>query len=392
MKPIHLAAPSPADLLRRVAGEAVMEEIEAERKAEIARLKAERRAWRAAQPSPTPLDEALSAATHRGDVGQARELLEKGAQIGARMGDMRVCALDLAVDGGRDAIVELMLSRPEWLAAAREAERQAALFAQISLGLRDAGCPPSVWLDGMGMTALGVAVQRGRAQCVRLLLDAGASDPIALNCHADRPLDTAAHLGHAECVRALWSATPDPDGVRHSYHNGLQQSGRHASRSLAWRVTEGPAFSRKAPAMVALIELGGDLSAPGHDGETLFEYCAANGLHECLSAMVRHGAGLPGADRHPTPLHAFAASLPTDPKRLDTVRAAWRTLLETSHPDLLESAGREAFETLSRNPSPDFEEFLPTLAADLEARVLALSLSADAGSREPMPSRGSLRV
>ena len=55
------------------------------------------------------------------------------------------------------------------------------------------------------MSPLSIAAQQGHAECVRLLVAAGANSPLFCvpNVLGALPLHLAAQLGHEECVRLL---------------------------------------------------------------------------------------------------------------------------------------------------------------------------------------------
>eukprot|EP01136_Pigoraptor_vietnamica_P000099 Opistho-1_new@24980 len=119
-----------------------------------------------------------------GHVETVRLLVQLGGDIAYVDGKGRGC-LGYAANNGRAELVRLMLSRSgplDCLASARPIDVNA--------------------VDGMGDTALHLAVTDGHADVVSVLLDYGANIN-ATNAGSETALVCAARLGREECVRVL---------------------------------------------------------------------------------------------------------------------------------------------------------------------------------------------
>lgn len=178
----------------------------------------------------------LQLAANNGATELCRRLLDGGADLDRRLNTMSAvhfailsghteCAMtlidrgadvtgcdqslmSLAERGGSVPLMQWCLDRGEapgelrgWAGAGR-ADVLAALIA--------AGAPAE-GVDGAGITPLQVAADRGRLDCVDVLLAAGAAVDLVSADRGLSALHLAAMHGHDDCVRALLGAGASPD-------------------------------------------------------------------------------------------------------------------------------------------------------------------------------------
>lgn len=163
-----------------------------------------------------------------------RLLLDRGARTTIRS-HWQQTALDLARRDGFDAI-----ARPIEARDASDAERVRALtlLAAVKAGdigeverLIAAGAPVNARAPLVGSldddyTPLGLAAREGRADIVRVLLDAGADPRRVVGLMGGTPVHEAAYFGHADVLRAMTekpgrAGTLAPELDAQGLYNGL---------------------------------------------------------------------------------------------------------------------------------------------------------------------------
>lgn len=215
----------------------------------------------------TPL---MDAVLHK--HGEAvRLLLDRGARTTIR-NHWQQTALDLAQQDGLDAIARLIEARDE---ADAERIRAQPLMAAIKAGdigevrrLVAAGAPvneraPIVGTLDDDYTPLGAAAREGRADVVRVLLDAGdaGADPRrVIGLMKGTSVHEASYFGHADVVRALTekrerTGAPAPELDAQGPYNGLT-----ALHDAVWH--------GHLEAARALIDAGARLDLTTHAGLT----------------------------------------------------------------------------------------------------------------------------
>jgi uncharacterized protein len=300
---------------------------------EQAQLKAARKA-----------QDALIAAARQGDVGQVRAQIQAATDLNARDGSQRT-ALMQAVRGGHLPVIRALLeARPNLdlrdadgktalMEAARRKESLPALYlvaagADVNLADKDGWTalmfaaregtlaaaqalirsPRQSSLDVLAKdtSALSLAVDRGRHELVRRLIEAGAG--VRKPEVRGRALQLAAEKGYADIVRTLMEAKA-PLGFS------------------AWE-NEPPlhaAAARGHTAVVeALLEAGLEPDQVDSRGQTALMKAAAGGHDKAVASLLRLGATPDLADREGlTPLmHASAhSSSGSVPAIRDLVRA-----------------------------------------------------------------------
>jgi ankyrin repeat protein len=300
---------------------------------EQARLKAVKKA-----------QEALIAAARQGDAGQVRAQIQAGTDLNARDGSRRT-ALLYAVRGGHLPVIRLLIdARPDLNArdqdgrtalmeAARQKEAMPALYlvaagVDVNLADRDGWTalmlaakegtlptaraiirsPGQSSLDARAKdtSALTVAVDRGRHELVRELIEAGAG--VRKPEIGGRALQLAAERGHVEIVRTLMEARA-PLGFS-AWENELPL---HAAAARG-----------HSPVVEALIEAGLEPDQADRAGQTALMRAAAGGHDKVVASLLRLGAApdLPDREGWTALMHAAAhSSSASVPAIRDLVRA-----------------------------------------------------------------------
>jgi ankyrin repeat protein len=273
---------------------------------EQARLKAAKRA-----------QDTLIAAAKQGDVGQVRAQLQAGTDVNARDGSQRTALLNAVRAGQLPVIRVLIEARPDLdvrdldgrtalMEAARRKESLPALYlvaagADVNLADKEGWTalmfaaregtlasaraiirsPKQSSLDTLvkETSALTIAVDRGRHELVRVLIQAGAGarKPEI----GGRALQLAAEEGHVEIVRTLMEA--------------------RAPLGFAGWENEPPLHAAAArghsPVVEALLEAGVEPDQADRAGQTALMRAAAGGHDKVVASLLRLGATTDLADR-----------------------------------------------------------------------------------------------
>jgi uncharacterized protein len=286
---------------------------------EQARLKAARKA-----------QDALIAAAKQGDLGQVRAQLQAGTDVNARDGSQRTPLLHAVRAGQLPVIRVLMDARPDLdvrdqdgrtalMEAARRKEALPAIYlvaAGADVNLADKTgwtalmfaakegtlaaaraiirSPRQSSLDALAKdtSALSLAVDRGRHELVRALIEAGAG--VRKPEVGGRALQLAAEKEQAAIVRTLMEAKA-PLGFA-AWENELAL---HAAAARGhWSVVE------------ALLEAGVEADQADRGGQTALMRAAAGGHDKVVASLLRLGAApdLPDREGWTALMHAAAHS------------------------------------------------------------------------------------
>lgn len=293
--------------------------VAAEDTPEQARVKAARKA-----------QDALIAAAKQGDVGLVRAQLQAGTDVNARDGSQRTSLMH-AVRGGQLPVIRVLIeARPDLdardqdgrtalMEAARRKEALPALYlvaagAEVNLAGKDGWTalmfaaregtlaaaraiirsPKQSSLDALAKetSALSIAVDRGRHQLVRALIEAGAG--VRKPEIGGRALQLAAEQGHVEIVRTLMEAKA-PLGFS-AWDN---EPPLHAAAARG-----------HSPVVEALLEAGLEPDQADRGGQTALMRAAAGGHDKVVASLLRLGAApdLPDREGWTALMHAAAHS------------------------------------------------------------------------------------
>lgn len=181
-----------------------------------------------------------------------------------------------------------LLSPTERLWRACERGSKGALRKALADGARiDAREPAS------GLAAVGIATRRGKADCLAILIGAGADVKRAgpRDCAAGAPLALAAQSGDLKCLRLLLAAGADVEAW----------SGIPERTALIAAASKG-----REPALRLLIASGAELDACRPNGWAAAHEAAIKGALPCLAALAEAGAKLDGIDGHGRAIEALA--------------------------------------------------------------------------------------
>src|SRR5262245_37747742 len=283
---------------------------------EQARLKAVKRA-----------QDALIAAARAGDVGLVRSQLQAGTDVNARDGTRRT-ALLTAVRAGQLPVIRVLIeARPDLdakdqdgktalMEAAKRTDAASTLYlvaagANVNLTDREGWTalmmaaregtlaaaraiirsPRQSSLDVVAKeaSALTLAVDRGRHELVRLLIEAGAGvrkpeiGGRALQLAAEKgnelPLHAAAARGQSSVVEALLEAGLEPDQADRVGQTALMRAAAGGHDKV----------------VASLLRLGAAPDLPDRDGWTALMFAAAHSSMGSVTAirdLVRAGAGV----------------------------------------------------------------------------------------------------
>ena len=249
------------------------------------------------QQSPVLGHTALMDAVVHKHEGSVRLLLDRGTRTTIR-NHWQQTALDLAQQDGLDAIARLLEARNEADAGLVSA---LALMAAIKAGdigeierLIAAKAPvneraPTVGSLDDNCTPLGLAARGGRADIVRVLLDAGADPRRVIGLMKGTPIHEAAYFGHADVLRAMTgkqghAGTPAPELDAQGPYNGLT-----ALHDAVWH--------GHLEAARALVDAGARLDLTTHAGLTPRELALLYGYDDLARflAEAERASGNEGA-------------------------------------------------------------------------------------------------
>ncbi len=230
----------------------------------------------------TPL---MDAVLHKHE-GAVRLLLERGARttIGNHW---QQTALDLAHQDDLDAIARLIQARNETDAArvraptlmtAIEAGDVGEVERLVAAGAAVNGRAPIVGSLDDDFTPLGAAAREGRADIVRVLLDAGADPRRVSGLMKGTPVHEASYFGHAGVLRALTEkrerdGAPAPELDAQGPYNGLT-----ALHDAVWH--------GHLEAARALIDAGARLDLKTHAGLTPRELALLYGYDDLARLLA----------------------------------------------------------------------------------------------------------
>ena len=209
-----------------------------------------------------------------------RLLLDRGARTTIR-NHWQQTAVELARDEGLELITHLIESRDAadgrqvtalTLLAATTKGDLAEVERLIQQGASVEERAPVVGSLDDDYTPLGVAARAGRADIVRVLLDAGADPRRVIGLMRGTPVHEAAYFGHAEVLRTMTAkpgppAAPAPDLDAQGPYNGLT-----ALHDAAWH--------GHLAATRALVEAGARLDLRTHTGLTPYELAVLYGYDD----------------------------------------------------------------------------------------------------------------
>ena len=157
-----------------------------------------------------------------------------------------------------------------------------------------------------GYTALMWATENGHADCVRLLIDAGANID-ATSEMGETALVQAAAEGRTDCVRMLIDAGARMDAMDEVMYpaliaaatNGRTESVRllidagadiEVSVLCGWTALTNAADNGHTECARLLIEAGADKEAKDYEGRSSLNFAARNGHVDCVRLLIESGA------------------------------------------------------------------------------------------------------
>jgi uncharacterized protein len=230
-------------------------------------------------------------------MADAAEIMEAVA-AGDSVAVARLLAEDpsLAASRGHDGVSAVLLARYRFdrpmMDVLLAADPELDVFEAAALGRRDRlkECldvtPDSVLAYSPdGFTALHLAAFFGKAEAVRILLDAGARvDTYTRNAFANQPLHAAAAGRHIEICRLLLAAGADVTAKQHGGYTPLHEAAQHGDDEM----------------VELFLSAGGDATESVTDGGTPADLAEAAGHLDVANRLREvaavHRAGL-SADR-----------------------------------------------------------------------------------------------
>jgi ankyrin repeat protein len=254
----------------------------------------------------------LHAATVRGHEEIVRLLLRGKADVRCRIGANGPDALLLAAAEGKAKVAELLLAHKADPESEESEHHRRPLHLAVAAGsiptvsVLLAGGAKVDALDKGGNSPLHNAVEAGRPDLVRLLLDHGADAGRAVSQKHLRPLHLAAQQGSREVVELLLNRGADV--------NARSSEGNTTPLHDAARAGH-------AGAALALLEHGADLNAledvaPSLDREELLDGMGFGADFLLIGLIQEHMPGLIEPGKGMTPLHTACRYGRTDVARV----------------------------------------------------------------------------
>jgi ankyrin repeat protein len=209
----------------------------------------------------------IMAAVAAGDVEVVARLLADDPSLAAARGDDGVSAVLLARYRFDRPVMDVLLA----------ADPELDVFEAAALGRRDRlrecldAAPDSAFaLSPDGFTALHLAAFFGKAEAVRILLDAGARvDAYTRNPFANQPLHAAAAGRHIEICRLLLAAGADVNAKQHGGYTPLHEAAQNGDDEL----------------VELFLSAGGDATESVADGGTPADLAEAAGHHDVANRL-----------------------------------------------------------------------------------------------------------
>jgi len=219
----------------------------------------------------------MMAAVAAGDTDAVARLLAEDPSLASARGDDGVSAVLLARYRFDRPTMDVLLA----------ADPELDVFEAAALGrldrLKDRLALPdaATAFSPDGFTALHLAAFFGRAEAVRILLEAGASvAAYTRNAFANQPLHAAAAGRHVEVCRLLLAAGADVNATQHGGYTPLHEAAQHGDDEM----------------VELFLSAGADPKASVADGGTPADLAEAAG-HRDVANRLREVA----AARHPGP-------------------------------------------------------------------------------------------
>ncbi|MBI5569379.1 MAG: ankyrin repeat domain-containing protein [Desulfomonile tiedjei] len=201
------------------------------------------------------LNMALIGAAQQGKAAETARLLDRGADVNARVGEGDFTALIWAASKGHADAVKVLL------------ERGAQVNATTSEGQR---------------TALAWATNQGFATVVKLLLENGADPNVAETIHHLTPLRDAAGKGRTQIVRIVLEGKANVNAADPSGNTALMLAARKG----------------RADTVALLLEKGADLNALNKHGQTALKLAISSG-HKKVAALLGQKEPVPAEVARP---------------------------------------------------------------------------------------------
>lgn len=237
------------------------------------------------QQSPVLGHTALMDAVMHRHSAAVRELLGRGARTMIR-NHWQQTALDLArLEGldviarmiaGKDDEVAAQMTRLGWVAAIKAGDADTLQQSLADRAQIDGRIPRSSDPDD-DYTPLGLAAREGRADCVHLLLDAGADPRRVVGLMRGTPVHEASYHGHAGAVRAMTERGDEHGAPKVELDAQGPYNGFTALHDAVWQGHEDVAR--------ALVEAGARLDIRSHAGLTPRDLALLYG-HDSLAHLL----------------------------------------------------------------------------------------------------------
>jgi len=252
---------------------------------------------------------AVHVASIRGNAEILRLLLDHGPDLSTSVGEEKVTALHLAAFTGSVDCVQHLLSAgaKTFVQSANGDAPLAVATAQGHLGVVSALLDSRAWVDQFnekGMTALHVACAKGHVELVARLMAANASSSLPA-MDVGTPVDLAIALGRVDCLRVLidHGATDDMSSLlllaiqagRTEVIRFLIEAGANihcidAMGSTALHVAFKPGATENLELVRFLLDNGLDVNAPDIGGMTPLHAAAICGLPNSVRFLLEAGA------------------------------------------------------------------------------------------------------